>query len=150
LRVAHISSHLIDGFSKDGVFFKMPFVYSREFVELFITKYVELSDRLVLRPHIGFTGVFSTAPDDIAPLIGRVGFDLNYNLNQHIEFLVGTSVSNGEIDANISTQIGVNLRFIQNTGLFIGYYNYYGSSIHGMFYKNRDNYSAIGFQIIYN
>ena len=149
VRLAHISSHLVDGYSENGIFFKMPFVYSREFFDITLAKYFDYSESNYIRPYIGTKVVFSTQPDDVSIFQGQVGFDLLHKINNFAEISAGLNLANGEDMLNTSSQIGFNIKFIKNVGLFLGYYYYNGNSMHGMFYKEKDNYSAIGFQIIY-
>lgn len=149
IRVAHISSHLVDGYSNKGFFFKQPFVYSREFAEAHLASYIYLSNDSYIRPYLGIKEVFSTQPDDITELQGQLGSDILYKLSNNFEISGGLHLANGENTTNFNSQIGMNIKFLQNIGLFLGYYYYSGNSIHGMFYKDKINYSAIGFQIIY-
>jgi hypothetical protein len=149
LRAAHISSHLVDGYSANGVFFKKPYVYSREFVELVIAKELNIIENINSRFYIGSTYIFSTAPDDINNFVPRIGAELNYKFTDWLDYDFGLDVSKGEGYTNILVQTGFNFRMMKKMGIFAGYYNYSGSSIHGMFYKEKDEYGAIGFQIIY-
>lgn len=149
VRLAHISSHLVDGYSDKGVFVKLPFVYSREFFDITIAKYFIYSDDNYIRPYIGTKVVFSTQPDDVSLLQGQIGFDLIHLINTFTEISAGLNFANGEDILNTSSQIGLNFKFIKNVGLFLGYHYYNGNSMHGMFYKEKVHYSAIGFQIIY-
>ncbi len=149
LRIAHISSHLVDGYSTDGVFFKKPFVYSREFCDLSVA-YLKDSSFLDYRIYAGGIYVFSTTPDNLNEFIPYVGVDLNKKIINNIELSGGMDIRRGEADnTNISAQLGLNFRFFSEFGIFIGYYKYFGSSIHGMFFNEKDNYDGIGFQIIY-
>lgn len=149
IRLAHISSHLVDGYSKNDIFFKQPFVYSREFVDATLASYFSYNSLNYIRPYIGIKYIFHTQPDDVSVMVGQLGFDLSHRLNNYSEIIAGVNISNGEDILNIASQAGIKFNFIKNVGLFLGYYYYNGNSIHGMFYKERDNYSAIGFQIIY-
>jgi hypothetical protein len=149
LRIAHISSHLVDGYSKDGIFFKQPFVYSREFVDwsLAFNKQTNLID---YRIYAGATFVFATTPDSLNQFIPYLGIDFNRKIIDNIEFSGGMELRKGEFDKlNVSAQLGLNFKFFKDFGIFLGYYKYNGSSIHGMFYDKIDNYDGIGFQIIY-
>jgi len=149
VRLAHISSHLVDGYSDNGGFFKQPFVYSREFFEITLAQYFNYNEVNYIRPYIGTKVVFSTQPDDVSIVQGQIGFDLQHEINNFLELSGGINLANGEDILNLSSQVGLNFRFIKNVGIFLGYYYYNGNSMHGMFYKEKDNYSAIGFQIIY-
>lgn len=149
LRVAHISSHLVDGYTENNIFKKSPFVYSREFFDLYIAKYINFETGYI-RPFVGTTVVFSTQPTDVAQFKAAIGLDFKFKLSDNFDLIGGSHIGNGENTINIASQAGINMHFLPNIGIFLGYYNYYGNSIHGMFYKNKDDYSGIGFQIIYN
>lgn len=149
LRIAHISSHLVDGYSEGGEFFKMPFVYSREFVDLSLAL-DKKNDFLNYRLYAGGIYVFSTTPDDVREFIPYLGADFTKSIIKNIEISGGLDIRAGEVKkTNIAAQLGINLKFFKDFGLFLGYYKFFGSSMHGMFYNELDNYDGIGFQIIY-
>ncbi|MBX3043752.1 MAG: DUF1207 domain-containing protein [Candidatus Kapabacteria bacterium] len=148
-RLAHISSHLVDGYSKDGIFFSEPFVYSREFTDLSIALNKK-SGFIDYRIYSGFMYIFSTTPDDVNNITYYIGADFTKLLSKNIALVGGLDIRNGEVSrTNIAGQLGLNFKFFKDFGIFIGYYKYHGSSMHGMFYKDFDNYDGIGFQIIY-
>lgn len=149
LRLAHISSHLVDGYSKEGIFYKLPFVYSREFFDLSVA-YPLSKDNLNHRFYIGSVYVFSTMPSDVNDLIFYAGYDYTKNITNYLQLAGGAEIRTGEKNnTNLALQLGINLKFYKNFGIFAGYYKYSGSSIHGMFYDKTDNYDGIGFQIVY-
>jgi hypothetical protein len=149
LRIAHISSHLVDGFSKNGTFSKMPFVYSREFVD-FSLAYYGKSKHLPFRIYGGGVYVFSTTPGNLNELIPYIGLDFTKKIINHFELSGGLDIRKGESNlTNVAAQLGVNMKFFKNFGIFVGYYKYSGSSMHGMFFDNFDNFNGVGFQIIY-
>jgi len=149
LRVAHISSHLVDGYSSGGEFFKMPFVYSREFADLSLA-YIRESEFIDYRIYGGAVYVFSTTPDDVNEFLPYLGADFTKKIIKFVELSGGLDIRAGEVGrTNLAAQIGINLKFFKDFGLFLGYYKYHGSSMHGMFYKENDNYDGIGFQIVY-
>jgi len=149
-RISHISSHLVDGYSKDGIFWKKPFVYSRELIELISTMKININENLDLKPIIGGKYIFSTTPDSLTKLNYIIGLDYSYKIDNYMEFMGGLVLQNGENRTNFSIQNGLKISFIKNIGLFVGHYYYQGNSIHGMFYNNFDVLNSIGFQIIYN
>ena len=148
LRVAHISSHLVDGYSKNGDFWKIPEVYSREFVDL---TFAYETDNL--RPYIGLTSVFSTIPDNISHFIPEIGIDYYYDINDWFRFQTGYDFKISgydEIYSGInSLQAGLLFKTSKNAGIELNYYYYSGLSMHGMFFTEKDNYSGIGFQIYF-
>ena len=150
LRISHISSHLVDGFSNDGIFRQKPFIYSRELIELISILKININENFDLKPILGGKYIFSTTPDSLTKLNYIIGLDYSYKFNNYIEFIGGIIIQNGENTTNFSLQNGMKIKFIKNIGLFIGQYYYSGNSIHGMFYNNFDELNSIGFQIIYN
>jgi hypothetical protein len=146
LRLAHISSHLVDGFSKDGTFNKMPYVYSREFVDIAIAR-----DIKNFRPYIGGIFVFSTIPKNVNVFNPQIGFDYHHPVFNFLDITCGydfklTGTDNIYNGSN-SFQAGMLLKTNGNFGVGINYYYYAGKSIHGLFFMDRDEYSAIGFQV---
>jgi hypothetical protein len=78
LRIAHISSHLVDGYAYKDRFYKEPFVYSREFSDLVLAaKYSGL------RGYFGWQVLFSKIPK-------------NFSLNNY-QFWSGLDASNSFI-----------------------------------------------------
>ncbi len=149
LRIAHISSHLVDGYSSDGEFWQQPFVYSREFIDLVIA--LQTNN---IRPYLGATYIFSTIPENVNKFVPQIGFDFDYNLYKFIYIMGGYDfkVIGAENLPNIgcnSLQAGILFNISKNIGISINYYYYSGYSIHGMFYNTKDKYNALGFQINY-
>lgn len=147
-RLSHISSHLIDGYSKNGVFNKIPEVYSREFVDL-----VFAMDYYGFRPYLGSSFIFSTIPKEVNRIIPELGIDYKFDISDNLRILFGYDFKLGgynDIYTPIhSTQIGLLIKQTDNYGLLINYSYYKGKSFHGMFYKEKDIYSAVGFQIYF-
>ena len=152
IRVAHISSHLVDGYTVyDGYqklnFIEEPFVYSREFVDLIIaynTKYI--------RPYIGGTAIFSTIPKDVKKIVPQLGFDFEYSLPKYFNVIGGYDFkllgTNKYMGCN-SAQFGLKYNLSDNTGLSFNIYHYSGLSIHGMFYDKKEKYTGFGIQFHY-
>ena len=149
MRVAHISSHLIDGYTNNWEFIKTPFVYSREFIDFVFATYL-LDD---LRVYLGTNIVFSTIPKDFAPVEGQVGFDSQRYINEIIDLEFGYDFRlrnlNDTFYGQNSLQAGFRVKTYKDIGLFLGYYYYSGLSIHGLFYDEIDSYHGLGFQIKY-
>ncbi len=156
LRLAHISAHLVDGYSKDGNFWKLPFVYSREFADFTLAFDSLLKSEILpngIRFYLGHNFVFSNSPEDAESMISNIGFDIKYPLIDFIYLQLGidykTSLSNSNY-YQFAGQAGVYFETSSNKGIFVGYYNFNGYSLHGLFYNEKDNYSGIGFQIFYH
>jgi len=149
LRLAHISSHLIDGYSDSSKFWKAPFIYSREFVDLVIAY-----NNKYLRPYIGCSYIFSTQPKSVSKFVPEFGFDFNHEMCSFLGVSGGydLKVVGGEnLSSVVSNSIQTGLDFIlsKNIKLSLNYYYYSGYSIHGMFYDSKDKYSGFGFEIKY-
>ena len=66
IRLAHISSHLIDGYTINNEFISPPFVYSREFLEVIYKVNTGYSDDCqLISPYFGGSYVFSKIPNNI-------------------------------------------------------------------------------------
>ncbi len=148
LRVAHISSHLIDGLADSLTFSKLPYVYSREFFDL-----VGAINFDKLRLYLGAIGVFSSLPKEANRFLPQFGFDYHYDIGNKFELVAGYDFkllgsSNIYCGAN-ALQIGILKLMSNNNGLFTGLYYYSGKSMHGMFYKDYDDYIGAGFQVFF-
>ncbi len=156
LRLAHISAHLVDGFSSSGNFYKMPFVYSREFADFTFAIDSLFKSELIpngIRIYFGHNYIFSNAPDAAESQIFNVGTDFSYNIINKIDLSGGFDYKLGLVSDNFyqtAFQFGLLINTEKNRGIFVGYYYFNGKSLHGLFYNEIDNYSGIGFQIFYN
>lgn len=158
LRLAHISSHLEDGYANGSIFKQAPFVYSREFAEIVfaidsLNSFIGLSNSN-LRFYAGLKFVFSTSPGNLQKFIPQVGFDFSKQLSKNIDFVLGYDLTiNNDTFNNTSLcnsfQSGINIQTSNKVGFFIGYYYYSGKSLHGQFNEIYDEYHGIGFQITY-
>lgn len=154
VRIAHISSHLIDGFSKNGVFNKMPYTYSREFVDILVAYNSKVNLDFSYKLYGGLNTIFSTIPDEVNLLEPQIGFDLNYNIYKNIiEFVFGYDIrllgQDGNYIGSNSIQSGINYLTSESKSIFLGYYYYSGQSMHGLFIKDYDQYHGIGVQLYY-
>jgi hypothetical protein len=146
-RVAHISSHLVDGMARDSVFSRQPYVYSREFID-----YAVATVFAPVRIYAGITYLFHKIPDDASAFIPQLGFDFEQKLTGDLfvsggyDFrLVGIDgISSGSNSAELGLFYKANA---SGAGVFAGGFFYSGKSIHGMFYRENDEYSGIGFRI---
>ena len=154
VRLAHISSHLIDGYSKNGVFNKMPYVYSREFVDLLGAFNFKLNNSGIMKFYLGANFVFSTIPDNVNIVEPQIGFDVkNRFLSDNLELVFGYDLrllgEDNVFRGSNSIQTGLNLKTSKNTSIFVGYYFFSGHSIHGLFLKENDHYNGLGVQLYY-
>lgn len=148
LRLAHISSHIIDGLANDTILTRKPFVYSREFAEL--TGAINFDE---LRIYAGITYVFSRQPKSTNSVIPKLGFDSKYRINQFMNVNMGYDFKLSGFD-NIyfgahSAQAGIEFVTIKDIGILISGYLFKGKSIHGMFYMDDESYAGVGFQVVY-
>jgi hypothetical protein len=150
LRIAHISSHLIDGYTIDNEFIQEPFVYSREFVDLILA----FDSKYYVRPYLGGTIIFSTIPKDVNLFVPQIGFDFNYPIHNKFSILGGYDFklvgnNNSASIGNNSAQAGILYKLSNTTGLSFNFYHQSGYSIHGMFYNQKENYWGYGIQFNY-
>ena len=148
-RIAHISSHLVDGLAnRTGVLSPTPFVFSREFVEL-LGGY----SFGVLRPYAGTTVVWSSIPDAPNSWIPQGGVDIRMSINSDWTLAGGYDVKLvgilGTYSAVHAAQLGIQRDLMHETALWLGLYGYHGRSMHGMFYTGHDSYVSLGFQILW-
>lgn len=167
MRLAHISSHLSDGYSNDSVLFKKAYVYSREFVDI-VAAY-KIKD---LRLYAGGNFVFSTLPKTVPRIIPQVGFDFNYEITKgtsrlrfnnnsslvdyisdKLDFVAGYDfklMGTDKVRQGASAiQIGLLYTSNNTNGIFLGYFGYFGPSIHGLFYRDYESYNGLGFQVYF-
>jgi len=158
MRVSHISSHLVDGYTthnntdKTTTFIKEPFVYSREFVDIIFAYKMKY-----FRPYLGGTTIFSTIPKNINKFVPQIGFDIDYPLFHNFDISVGYDAkfikvyedNSSRSAISNSAQVGLKYKLSENTGLSFNFYYYSGFSIHGMFYNNKENYIGYGIQFYY-
>jgi hypothetical protein len=146
--VAHISSHVVDGLADSVILRRRPFVYSREFVDgVYALTFGGF------RPYLGFIYVFSTKPKDVEPVIPQAGFDYKANVYKFIDLVAGYDFKLIGIESKYagsnSLQAGLLLKTTEDRGVLLSAYYYTGRSIHGLYYKEFDEYSAIGFQVYF-
>ncbi len=149
LRISHISAHLVDGqFNAQSQQWRenrQPFVFSKEFIELF--PYYRFNS---FRTYAGITYIFHVIPKEIKKVNLQLGFDYfatgigNDFLTPFLAFdfkLIGISKYSG----NNIISAGVKFGKWDQRGLSL-YYSYFsGKSIHGEYFDLNENYSALGF-----
>ncbi len=148
IRLAHISSHLVDGFTSNNKFLKLPFVYSREFVDIIIANFYK-----DFRYYMGVNYVFSTKPKNPDPFIPQLGIEYEYIINPSLVLTAGYDIKIVGVDRTYIVQNAFQAGFTFHTsshyGIFVGAYYFSGRSIHGEFYNEIDNYPGIGFQVMH-
>lgn len=145
LRIAHISSHLVDGYTDNGVFIQDPFVYSREFAELL---FAVTSDN-GLRAYAGFTSVWNAIPRNSSRFIPQFGLEFTYNFTDWFALVSGFDARIVSGSPAISVQAGLQFLNKDKKGILLSIYNFDGRSMHGMFYNQKDAYGGLGFQILF-
>lgn len=150
-RLSHISAHIVDGrFDEQNYSWRgglLPFVYSREFVELF--PFYQIGS---LRGYAGFTYLFHVIPTDFGREIYQLGFDYYYtefpvkNITPFIadDFKL---TKLGKYSGNNIFVAGIKFGHYNGYGFSILYSHYSGRSIHGEYYLFNENYSSIGINL---
>lgn len=147
VRLAHVSTHLVDGLANaDGLFEQQkPFVYSREFAELMLGV-----QTTTFRPYLGLTYVWASIPRDINRIIPQFGCDAQLPAG-HGSVVVGVDAryTGFESAASLSTVLQCGYRFDADSGptTTISIMRYDGRSVHGMFSRQFDHYWALTVQI---
>ena len=150
VRLAHISSHLVDGYANARGQFErqLPFVYSREFIEAIAAYSIGN-----LRPYAGVTWVWSIQPRYFDRLIPHVGFDYSVDLGADCAVHVGHDAKligiHGSYAPQHSTQIGIQQRYPSGTSAGVALYRFDGRSIHGMFANQAESYLGLGLSFTY-
>lgn len=154
VRLAHISSHLIDGYTVNKEFITPPFVFSREFVEV-IYKVNSISRHTYqeISPYFGGSYIFSKIPNNIESIELISGIDYRKGLTENISIEAGYNFTLKGFDNTYygvnSGQAGIKYNFSGGRAIFVGVYLYDGLSMHGMFFNQKDSYIGIGTQIYY-
>ena len=150
-RFAHISAHLVDGSfdhsSNQWRNGRNPFVYSKEFFELF--PFYGINS---LRVYTGFTYIFHVVPTDIGKEVYQAGFD-NYFTCFHIKTFtpfVGYDFKFEKIGKYAGSNIvtaGIKFGKWDEKGFSISISYFAGKSVHGEFYDINENYATLGFNM---
>ena len=148
-RLSHISAHLVDGQydeqSQQWREGRVPFVFSKEFIELF--PYYRIN---TFRGYVGLTYIFHVIPEEIKQLNVQLGFDYfatqfgNDFLTPFIAYDFKLSGNENYIGNNIFSA-GVKVGKWNQKGLSLYYTYISGKSIHGEYFDVNENYSSVGF-----
>ncbi len=150
LRIAHISSHMVDGLADTAgtIANPKPFVYSREFAEALLGVHVGS-----FRPYAGVTYVWARQPRSADPFIPQAGFDARFDLGAGFQIRAGYDWKligvNGTYQTAQAAQAGVFTDLWNGRGLLVSVYGYNGRSMHGMFFTETDSYLGLGFQVVW-
>ena len=148
-RLSHISAHLVDGQynTQDQKWREErdPFVFSKEFIELF--PYYRYEN---IRVYVGLTYIFHVIPNEINKGIYQIGFDYfatqfgndfltpfvayDFKLNGNEKY-VGNNIISAGVKFGKWNQKGLSLYFTYMSG----------KSIHGEYFDVNENYANIGF-----
>jgi hypothetical protein len=158
LRLSHISTHLADGsFDKslptgqagsgqweNGI---EPFVYSREFLELF--PFYQTGG---FRGYVGLTYLFHVIPDVFGRGIYQAGFD--YYLTSLISRTASPFIAYdfkllqiNKYSGNNVLAAGIKFGRYDKKGFSILYSYFCGKSVQGQFYNLNERYSSIGINL---
>lgn len=148
-RLSHISAHFVDGQYdaenqewRDG---REPFVFSKEFVELF--PYYRMNS---FRAYVGLTYIFHVIPEDIKKFNIQLGFDYfatqfgSGSITPFVAYDFKLAGNETYVGNNIFS-VGVKFGNWNSKGLSLYYTYISGKSIHGEYYDVNENYSAVGF-----
>jgi hypothetical protein len=148
-RLSHISAHLVDGQydaqAKEWREGREPFVFSKEFIQLF--PYYRIK---TLRFYTGFTYIFHIIPENIKTFNLQLGFDYfvtNFGNDDMTPFIAYDFklAGNEKYVGNNIFSVGVKFGKWDKGGLSLYYTYISGKSVHGEYYDLNENYSAIGF-----
>lgn len=149
-RFSHISAHLVDGRydNKTDLWLegRKPFVYSREFIEVFpFYRYKEF------RFYGGITYIYHTQPDDIKPWILQGGGEYYMKtgsglFNPFIAYDFKLGYTNAYTPTH-NIMAGVKIGHSSSAGftVYLGYFN--GKNVHGLLYESDEEYISTGFNI---
>ena len=148
-RLSHISAHLVDGqYDAQDQKWRQgrdPFVFSKEFIELF--PYYRYDN---FRVYVGLTYIFHFIPKEIKKGIIQIGFDYfatqlgNDYLTPFVAYDFKLSGDEKYVGNNI-VSAGLKFGRWNQRGLSL-YFSYIsGKSIHGEYFDMNENYSSVGF-----
>ncbi len=150
LRLSHISAHLADGYADQaGQLLQQPFVYSREFLDL-VVAHEWLSPNV--RLYGGGTLLFTVKelPRSVGRIIPQLGVEWLGTIG--IPVFAGYDLRVVRIENATQPvhafQLGTVVLGHGRSSLAVCGYYFAGYSIHGMFFDQRDEYWALGLQVL--
>jgi len=154
MRIAHISTHLSDGFSSNGVFFEIPYVYSKEFADIIVAYRKNDMLNINWRAYCGFIYIFSYLPKDINTFVPQFGIEAEKSLNNWLSFVLSYDFKLNGYDGK---KLGMNnlvggIRFkpMDYRSILLKFEYYNGENYYGQFYRYHTKYFGTGFQIEFN
>jgi hypothetical protein len=161
LRISHISAHFVDGHYQNGDWitegtpFAIPFVYSKEFINLVTALSVDFG-----RAYLGYEYTFHTLPKNISPHSYQAGLELympNFPVRGIWPFIAVDfkllpiwQPSQNESDGYAGTlnlQLGAKTNAIGERGVRVVFNYFNGMDRHGMYFYRRVSFSTVGFLI---
>ncbi len=150
-RFSHISAHLVDGLynAENEIWLngREPFVYSKEFLELF--PYIRKDG---FRVYLGLTYIIHVIPERIKKGIFQAGFDYYIFSLRNSSFipliaydLKITGIEKYSGNNSITTGIKFGEPLSRGLSILISYFS--GKSVHGEFYDISENYWTIGLNL---
>lgn len=145
-RLAHISSHIVDGYEGETV----PFTFSREFIEVHGSfTPTDWNTRL----YIGANVLFSTIPDGFNVLTPQVGIEHVYQVSEQVHLVAGYDMrlasSLTETVGTHAAMLGVDIGTLNQPHIRLQGLWYRGLSFHGMFYNEIDEYAGFAAYFIF-
>ncbi len=145
-RLAHISSHIVDGYEGERV----PFTYSREFVEVHARFTPTASP---VSAYVGSQILFSTIPDGFNVFTPQVGIEYVHSLSHqfHVvaayDFRLASSLS-AEVGTHAAV-LGLNIGTLNQPHIRLQALWYKGLSFHGMFFDDIDSYAGVATYFVF-
>lgn len=147
LRLSHISAHFVDGHFdgtrgqwKDGL---NPRVYSREFFDLALAYQPQHSWRW----YIGVISLYHVDPTTLPKLEGYAGGEYHHLVMNSINTFAAYQWTATGLRPRHEAELGIKIGNWFSRGVRLYYMYYYGNSIHGEYYDQKDEYSGISFTV---
>jgi len=152
LRISHISAHLEDGhkyIGNDTIF--IPFVYSREFLDLSAGYDYYLSKGFNIKNVISINILFHSIPDDFGLISLQYGFEFKYFINSFLSVYFSNDIKYQTVRSenyfNENLESGIRLGKQNSKGFSISFNYYNGKDYKGQYFNDFLNYKAIGFNV---
>lgn len=150
LRLSHISAHLADGYAdQSGQLRQLPFIYSREFLDLVIA-HEWLSPNVRLYGGGTLLLTVKQLPRTVGRIMPQLGVEWLGTIG--IPVFAGYDLRVVRIENATqpvhALQFGAVVLGHGRSSLAVCGYYFAGYSIHGMFFDHRDEYWALGLQVL--
>jgi len=151
VRLSHISAHLADGYAdSNGILLQRPFVYSREYFDAIVAHEWTTPN---IRIYGGGTVLLQVKqlPLPVGRIIPQVGVESCSDRSETVFAAYDLRII--RIDSTTqpvhSVQVGITMLHHHHVKLVLTGYYYAGYSMHGMFFNQRDEYTALGMQVLF-